>query len=310
MESQLASTPLTSHTIEDLGLRQQLRRVKGLENMIGAALKNLGNIVRPLAIAATAIVAITGSVARAQNSWSLGISEKELKLENPTDMMWDKWLMWDIGFQRMVARNSPYIELSNAAGSTSAITEFHITIGDNRFNFGNVEANSPVMLGSTTPGFALTGNTLNGAGDELVVSIGNGGLLPGDTVRFKIKLDVDPAYAATYAANFGSSLPDFRTVLFDMNGNNVYDGTQNVSSADNSQAFVIFTPGGKGSTATFEDETVAAGQFFNNNLREYRAMDPVLIFNLEGSQIPEPASVGLAMIGLAAVGLMRSRIRH
>ena len=277
--------------------------------MIGAALKSMGKNLRVLFIGAIAIAALAGS-AKAQNSWSLGISEKELKLDNPTDMMWDKWLMWDIGYQRMVARNSPYIELSNEATSTSPITEFNITIGDNRFNFGNVEGTDKVMLGSTTPGYTLGSSTLNGAGDQLVVTIGNGGLLPGETVRFKIKLDVDPAYAATYAASFGASLPDFRTVLFDMNGVNVYDGTVGASTADNSKAFVVFTPGGPSGEATFADETVAAGQYFNSNLREYKAMDPVLIFNLEGTVIPEPTSMVLAMFGLSAIGLMRGRSRR
>ena len=68
---------------------------------------------------------------------AVSISEKELKLENPVDMMWDKWLMWDIGYQRMIERNMPYIELLNEAESTSPITEFNLTIGDNRFNFGS-----------------------------------------------------------------------------------------------------------------------------------------------------------------------------
>ena len=160
--------------------------------------------------------------------------------------------MWDIGYQRMMDRNTPYIELLNEATSTSPITEFHLTIGDNRFNFGPVEGTDLVMLGSTTPGFNLTASKVNGVvntdgdmGDELVVNIGNGGLLPGQLVRFKIKLDVDPAYAAQYAASFGASLPDFRTVLFDMNGLNVYDGVVHTSSDDNAQAFVVFNPGGK-----------------------------------------------------------------
>jgi hypothetical protein len=84
-----------------------------------------------------------------------------------------------------------------------------------------------------------------------------------------------------------------------MNGVDVYAGTTTPSTLDNSQAFVVFNPGGKGSTATFADETVPAGQFFNNNIREYKAMDAVLIFQLEGSQVPEPASVALVLVGLA-----------
>jgi hypothetical protein len=209
----------------------------------------------------------------------------------------------------MMDRNSPYIELQNDSTSTSPISEFHITIGDNRFNFGNVAGTTSLaMLGSTTPGFNLTSSTLNNQGDELVVDIGNGGLLPGQTVRFKVKLDVDPAYAATYAASFGASLPDFRTVLFDMNGNNVYDNTTGKDTSDNSQSWVTFDPDGKSSVATFQDETVAAGQYFNSNFRPYKAMDAVLIFNLEGSSaVPEPASVVLLVSGLAGVLCIRRR---
>ena len=259
---------------------------------------------------AVAFATMTSPTALALNTWQVSISEKELKLENPVDMMWDKWLMWDIGFQRMMDRNMPYVELLNEAESTSPITEFRLTIGDNRFNFGPVENTDLALLGSTTPGFAIASSTTGGLGDQLVVTIGNGGLLPGQLLRFKIKLDVDPAYAATYAASFGESQPDFRTVLFDMNGVNVYDGVVNNSSADNAQASVVFNPGGASQSVAFADETVAAGQFFNNNLREYRAMDPVLIFLVGGGEIPEPASIGLVMFGLAAGTLLRGRSRR
>ena len=266
--------------------------------MIRHTLKNFGWLTATVFLA-IAIVVIASTALQAQNAYSLSISEKEDKLANPTDPMWDKWLMWDLGYQRMVERNAPYLELTNDATSTSPITEFHITIGDNNFNFGPVDGSNLIKLGTTTPGFNLSATTLNGAGDELVVTIGNGGLLPNTSVRFEIKLDIDPAYAATYEASFGASLPDFRTVLFDMNGIDVYSGTTNPSTLDNSQVFVNFTPGGKSTVSTFEDETVPVGQFFNNNIREYRTMDPVLIFQVDGTQIPEPTSFGLVLLGLA-----------
>lgn len=256
-----------------------------------------------LAISAASVIATS---AKAQNSWTVSISEKEMKLEHPVDMMWDKWLMWDIGYQRMMCRNMPYIELLNEATSAAPITEFHLTIGDNNFNFAPVEGTKYALLGSSTPGFDLMSTTLNGLGDELVVTIGNGGLLPGQLVRFQINLDVDPAYAAQYSASFGSSQPDFRTVLFDMNGLNVYTGVQHSSSDDNAKASVVFTPGGKSNAVAFPDEVVPVSQYFNNNLRVYKASDPVLIFQIGGgTEVPEPSSVALLMLLFSVAGCIR-----
>jgi len=142
----------------------------------------------------------------------------------------------------------------------------------------------------------------------LIVTIGNGGLLPGQLVRFQINLDVDPAYAAQYSASFGSSQSDFRTVLFDMNGLNVYTGIQKTSSDDNAKASVVFTPGGTSNAVAFPDEPVAAGQYYNSNLRVYKASDPVLIFQIGGgSEVPEPSSVALIMLFASTAACVRRR---
>lgn len=272
--------------------------------MMGLNLKFVASKLRSqrfsFLLSAISLVLLTSSLVQAQNTWTVSISEKEMKLEHPTDMMWDKWLMWDIGYQRMMCRNTPYIELLNEATSSSPITEFHLTIGDNNFNFAAVQGSDYALLGSSTPGFSLASSTAN-SGDELVVTIGNGGLLPGQLVRFQINLDVDPAYAAQYSASFGNSQPDFRTVLFDMNGLNVYTGVQKTSSDDNAKASVVFTPGGTSNAVAFPDEPVAAGQYYNNNLRVYKASDPVLIFQIGGgSEVPEPAGLALTMLAIAA----------
>ncbi len=271
------------------------------------------NISRKALVAFTAVVVTStfaAPVLAQLDVFTAKISEKELKLDNPTDMMWDKWLMWDIGFQRMVERNEPYIEVTNTH-PTAPISEFHLTIGDTRFNFGPVQNNELVVLGSTTPGFDISATTAGGLGDELIVNIGGGGLLPGELFRFKIEIDIDPSFAAQYAALYGDSVPDFRTVLFDMNGSNVYDGVQQVSSADNALAWVVLDPASgpdvPSDPVAFPDFSVAAAAFFNNNLRDYRTMDPVLIFEVDGELIPEPASACLIMMALAAVSLIRHR---
>jgi hypothetical protein len=152
---------------------------------------------------------------------------------------------------------------------------------------------------------------VSNAGNELVVTVGNGGLLPGQLVRFQIKLGVDPAFAATYAAAFGASQPDYRTVLFDINSNggstpvDLYGPDPNLpaGASDNASAFVLFG-GVKSSVQTLADTTVDAenqavnGQFRNNALHPYGAMDNVNLFQLGGNEIPEPGSIALAMLGL------------
>jgi hypothetical protein len=260
-----------------------------------------------LMLTAFAISAISFDAARAQTTspFTVKISEKEMKLEHPTDMMWDKHLMWDLSFQRMNDRNMPYIELMNAATNTAPITEFHMTIGDSRFNFANNMLGTFALLGSTTPGFQLTSSTVDG--NELIVMIGNGGLQPGSLVRFKVDIAVDPPNPNGYF-----EFPDFRTVLFDMNGINVYDDTIQTSSADNSQSWVVFDPATGPNFSTvpvaFQDPVVPppASSFFNDNPREWGENDPVRIFELGGGEvIPEPTS--LVLLAGMACGLAIGR---
>ncbi|HEX4412346.1 MAG TPA: PEP-CTERM sorting domain-containing protein [Lacipirellulaceae bacterium] len=268
------------------------------------------------AFALYAAACFCGSAAKAQNAFTMNISEKEMKLDHPepTDMAWNKWLMWDLGYERMMDRNTPYIELQNAATSSSPITEFHLTIGDSRFNFVPDTGTSLVALGSTTPGFDLSSTSVSGAGKELVVTIGNGGLLPGHLVRFQIKLGVDPSFATSYAASFGASQPDYRTVLFDINADggstpiNLYGPDPNLpaGASDNASAFVLFGDV-KSSTQTLADATVDAegqavnGQYRNNALRPYSASDNVNLFQLEGHEVPEPGTIALAMLGFSSI---------
>jgi hypothetical protein len=277
--------------------------------MTGLALQSVGSCPglrgrAAILLMACGLSAIAAGPALAQTNsgaFTVKISEKEMKLEHPTDMMWDKYLMWDLSFQRMNDRNMPYIELANDPSSTAPITEFHMTIGDTKFHFANDAMGVFAMAGSSTHDFQLTSRTIGG--DELVVSIGNGGLQPGELVRFKIDLDVDAEHAGAVFAH-----PDYRTVLFDMNGFNVYDGLQQTSAADNSRVWVLFDPAAGANFATdpvaLQDEQVAgaAADFYNNNYRRYGEMDPVRTFLVSGgtqAPIPEPSTAILLVAGVA-----------
>jgi len=266
------------------------------------------------AVAAVALaVSTVASAAMAQvDVFSARVASKELKLDNPVDQAWDTWFEKDSGFQRMVERNMPFFEVENTG--SDPITEFHLTIGDQRFNFAPGSKGTFATLGRTANEVSITSSTAN-SGDELIVNIGGGGLLPGELFRFKVNIDVDASFATQYKALFGDSQPDFRTVLFDMNGSNVYDGTQQVSSADNAKAWVVFDPASGPNVTTdsvaFSDAPVAAAAFFNNSLRGSCccASDPVLIFEVDGELIPEPASA-LLMLGAVGFGMLSSRPRR
>ena len=74
---------------------------------------------------------------------------------------------------------------------------------------------------------------------------------------------------------------------------------------------VIFDTNIQSNTSTFPDETVPVGQFFNSNIRAYSQLDPVNLFQLQGQAVPEPTSIGLAMLGIMGFFLnSRSRSRR
>ncbi len=280
---------------------------------------------RCLAAGATiALLILVALPALAQNTgaFTVNISEKEMLLEKPNDMRVQKYVARDLGFQRMYDRNMPYIELINDLKSTSPISEFHLTIGDTRFNFASDYMGHPALLGSTTPGFRIESSTVGNLGDELVVKILDGGLAPGDILRFKIDLGVDAQYLST-AVKEGQTCccgdqffqhPDYRTVLFDMNGLNVYDGTREDSTADNARATAIFDPtigpDFSPDPIVFKDALIGPDpQFYNNHYRRYNQVDPVqMIFEATGSvpTVPEPNSMALGLVGVLA-GLALSR---
>jgi hypothetical protein len=206
-----------------------------------------------------------------------------------------------MAYARMNARNMPTFELMNtAAAGTPSITQIQMTIGDTRFHFTDDYLGVGAKLGTTTPGFNLTPSITN-SGNLLTVDIakqgGTGGLAPGELVRFKIDLDVDAGQPFFVH-------PDYRTVLFDMNGTQVYGpDPAAVAGQDNSVITLKFSDGTFSTPLILLDEIVPQPQslFFNENFRPYGLMEPVQIFEFPGGspgEIPEPSAAALACAGL------------
>jgi hypothetical protein len=177
--------------------------MSGFQHKIHSKIRRTATALLPACLLLALVAPLRAQVL----NWQLKISEKELQLANPTDPMWMKSNMWDISYQRMHDRNMPTLELTNlqAAGSPD-ITKLTLSIGDTRFHFaddffGSFIAQCPCApsanINDPTPdGLNLTSSVSNG-GNLLTVNLlksGGGGLAPGETVRFKIDIDVDDGF--------------------------------------------------------------------------------------------------------------------
>jgi PEP-CTERM motif len=266
-----------------------------------------------LVLTAISLFATPAKAVITDTDWSLKISERELAFRPASDAMAMKTLMWDLPASRRTARNLPTICLTNDS-ATANISQFKMTIGDTKFHFGDTYFDAFAKLGKDTPGFSLSATTENN-GDTLVVNFLNGGIAPGQTINFLFDIDVDAAYA-----NSIYKYPDYRTVLFDMNGDNYYEGggiNNDISSDDNSKVSLTFTMAGMPSVTTvptpFVDPLVLDGsaRYVNANIARYGDSDPIRAFNLSGgTAVPEPGSIMLGLIGLVSLCPLFGRRRR
>jgi hypothetical protein len=217
-------------------------------------------------------------------SYTVKFSEKEAVLIAPDDPFAAKASAWDHPFQRIMDRNMPWIEITNEGNSTAQITEFLLTIGDTNFNFSTAHFGGPIMESTTNPADIGISASVDSGGDLLVLNLTN--FDPGEIIRFRIDIDPDDPD--------GFPHPDFRRVLFDMNGNN---------PSDNAEVELQFSNGITSSRfgQTLPDFTVEGPIFSESNIRPYSAMEPVGVFEITDQvPIPEPSTWILAALVMAA----------
>lgn len=231
--------------------------------------------------AVAAAFAIMGQATQAQ-SFTYNISTSEALLELPDDMVVQKIEMWDSPLMRIIKRSRPFIEVKNtsAEGSGQNLTMFTMTIGDTDYSFGDSVLGDYAVTGYSTPG--VIASTSAPGGDELAISFAGDGLAPGEVARFQIDLDPDPGLDLYVH-------PDFRFVLFDMNGGD---------DSDNSQLSGVFSTSGLGTQSIIDTvipDPIAALVATEGSIRSYDTQEPVDMFGGE-ALIPEPSSLLLAVL--------------
>ncbi len=250
---------------------------------------------------ATPAVAELGDV-----GFQVKFCEKEMVLEYPGNMGVKMFASWDAPYQRIANRNMPFIEVMNLSDSTGNLTEFSITIGDTDFNFSKEYFGDYVIQSNSTPDPIIS--SITSTGDLLTLTFGDGGLAPGELIRFGIDIDPDPGLEDMFPH------PDYRLVLFDMNN---LDGN---GIEDNSVVTAVFEdPNDSTMTATastqLEDYEVTGPQsnYFNQIIRPYSVMEGVDIFAASGfnggTEIPEPSTIPLVLISVAGLAIWNRRHR-
>ena len=269
---------------------------------------------------------------------SFRLSSKETLFTQPHTPEWMMAAMSDTPSRRRADRNMPWIEIQNDSVEGVNLTEFHLTIGDERFHFSNDHFENFTVI-SPTSSFQDTSPQTKDNRNELVVMFNDGGLAPGQKVRFRIEIGVDTD-ETTIRQRWPH--PDFRTVLFDINGVDAYGPTPSASrpsigspgidaygltplaatdedQTDNSSGYGVFRKGQKTFTSTrttLPDYLVYGptgnGTFlrpvFNQNFRSWAGPEEVHIFGANvTAMVPEPGSFLLSALGIAALGLVIGR---
>ena len=127
--------------------------------------------------------------------YTLSISESQQVLAHPGNEFVAEIASSTTGHELAVERSEPYLLLTNT--SSTAMTEFTMTIGDNDDHFRFVGGPSPML---TSSGVTMTSSISSQTTSQDLISInfatnGSAGLAPGASVEFRVGIAPDAADA-------------------------------------------------------------------------------------------------------------------
>jgi MYXO-CTERM domain-containing protein len=257
------------------------------------------------ALSALLVFAASARFVAAQTvSYDLDVSENLQVLNNQGNGMIAMHAAWQTPAQLAMARNMPFIKLTNTSTPSNGgtgfadMTSFTMTIGDTTQNFDWVK----LIPQYTSPGITttiVTPDQINGGVHSDKVILNFTGFSPGKTVEFRVDIDPNSPKANPFS--------DYRNVFFKLNGGENTDGNSVTSATffDTKSLQTITTD-----EAPFEnqvDHNTHIGlqfhaEYMGDNVRWFQTGNVA-------SAVPEPGTFVLGGLGLAGVALAAFRRR-
>lgn len=234
---------------------------------------------------------------------TINFSSLEQVLADPDDTNSKMSALWTGWATQLYEYNMPFIEIEN--DSAFAVERFTMTIGDENYQFSNEflrkeDTNSYpfpadgswAIGGYSTPDIEFTSSIADN-GDQLVVDFGDGGLQPGEVVRFQVDIDRDPP------GDGMMMFADYTSVFFQPSGDD---------TSSNSMLSFEFDGIAQPSTLRLPNLGVSGNvaQFLQNP-RPYNVMQMIDVYpGTTLDVIPEPTTAVLTL--LAAAGIVGRRV--
>jgi PEP-CTERM motif len=253
--------------------------------------RGLHQIVTATAVAALlALGALAQSAQAGPVNFELRISEVAELTANPGNVPLSAQAANATQHELLAARDMPYMQLMNTSPpGNDQIVRFSITIGD---LFNNQHHFDWVRVVDFSPGITwafVMPDGDNGGVRSDAIDVFFTGFTPGKLIRFQTDIDNDGGNTDMFT--------DYRTVLFDMNGNNATDNSLVTVQFQQSPGLPLAVASDFLPDYPFLEATNIGIQFGPCG------PDAVKTFSAAGSAfvIPEPGSLALTLMGFAAV---------